>query len=76
MEVVNSIALKSLSQWETVFNNRPELTLEGVHMHNGGVTGAFGTVKANKKEYSVKWLGDGRCYYKGKRVRKYDVKLL
>lgn len=70
---VKYVSAKSVSTWETMTADRPEIEIIEFQLHQRLVCGAKGTITANGKTFPVQWLHDGRCYYKGTRVRKYDV---
>ncbi len=70
---INAVSGYSIAQWEQAISNRNEITFDEMKLHKGLVCGVFGTIAANNKQYRVKWLHDGRCFYHGKRARQYDI---
>ncbi len=73
MERINSITSYTIAQWEQAIANRNDISFDEMKLHKGLVCGVSGTIAANNKRYSVKWLHDGRCFYQGKRARQYDI---
>lgn len=73
MERINDITAYPISAWEASAADHPEIEFVEFQLHRGLVCGASGNVTANGKSFRVQWLHDGRCYYKGKRARHYDV---
>lgn len=64
---------KSIRDWEAAIASRPEIEFSQMFLKKGNVCGVDGWIKANSRQYKVKWLFDGKCYYNGKHVRQYDI---
>lgn len=75
MERINEVTACTVARWEEAIQNRTDIVFEDMHIHKGRVSGVYGKVVANGKEYAVRWLHDGRCYHQGKRAQNYDIAL-
>ncbi len=75
MQKINKIISFPISKWEVAISSHQEIEIDEFQLHHGLVCGANGTITVNGKRHHARWLYDGRCYYKGKRVVKYDIAL-
>lgn len=73
MENINELTAHTVAQWEAAIKDNKAIAFEGMSLHRGFVCGVTGIIRANSKQYNVKWLWDGRCLHNGKRVRQYDI---
>ena len=73
MERIDHIITHPVEVWERYVSKRDDMALKKINFNKGLVSGAEGTIIAGGKERNVKWIHNGRCYYRGKRVKQFDI---
>lgn len=66
---------KSLSSWTDSIRSRQDIMFDEVKYFRGSVCGVYGRIIYRDREYKVVWVYDGKCFYKGRRLPKYDIPL-
>lgn len=67
-------ALYHISVWEDTAKKLPsKIEFTECTLDHGKVTLFKGLAVINGKERLLTWKGDGKCYYRGKRVSDYDM---
>lgn len=66
----NNVNRHTTFEWESAAYAVGTIELIEIHIHKGYVCGASGVIAGNRQ---AKWLYDGKCYCKGKRMPEYDI---
>lgn len=59
--------------WEYAIRNRSDIEFCAFFLHKGKVLGVKGIIKNKSRSFEAKWLTDGRCFYRGKRCKYFDI---
>lgn len=73
MAEIKCSEIKSLSHWRDSIRSRHDIMFDEVKFVRGYVCGAHGRIIYRNKAYKVVWVYDGKCFYKGRRLPKYDL---
>lgn len=73
MKTDNAIR-RQISDWEQAFDSREDLRILEIKLRGNKVTEVLGEITTpNGSVKSAKWDEAGHCFYRGRRVKEYDI---
>ena len=64
-----------VSAWEQAIADRNDIEFIEVRFKERAVTGVNGYILVRGTKRPALWRSDGRCYYRGRHAKSYDIKL-
>lgn len=70
----NNVAFP-ICKWEEAISGRADIEFTEFKLDDKGVYGVSGYIKVRGINRPATWSFDGRCFYKGRRAKSYDINL-
>lgn len=64
-----------IRRWEEAIAGRKDIEFTEFSLDEKGVYGVTGIIKGRGFKREATWSFDGRCFYRGRRAKSYDINL-